>query len=134
MALRQQADPKSEPKSAPEQPGPVLELALYKIYTWQGNTYEKGKPYRFNYADAMLLLAEQDHDRAVWRLYQKPVKREAPKEEVVDATRVRANVPESDLGFMTGNTRRDGKGRIEIGSDDEIQDLLQPSDDGNVTV
>lgn len=138
MALKQHAGQPAKIETAVEtaevQPSPVLELALYKLYTWQGNTYERGKPYRFTYHDAMQLLSEQDHGRAVWRMYQPPVKRVAPKEEIVDATRVRAEVPDPDLPYLVGRPAAAGK-RIDVGSDDEIQDILnQQTDDGNVTV
>lgn len=55
---------KTERAEAPAKPAndgtTILELALYKIYTWGANTYEAGKPYRFRNADAMQLMSEQD--------------------------------------------------------------------------
>jgi hypothetical protein len=128
MALKTE---KTETK-APEQPvappqTTVLELALYKQYTWQGETYEKGKPYRFRSVDAMKLLAEQDTGRPVWKLYQAPKPRQAPVNEVVDATNVQAGPPE--LPVVTLPSRR-----IDVGTDDEIKDILGADSGGDVTV
>jgi len=45
MALKTEKIEKS-PEPAVKPDTTVLELALYTQYTWQGETYEKGKPYR----------------------------------------------------------------------------------------
>lgn len=102
----------------------VLELAMYKQYTWQDVTYEKGKPYRFRTADAMILLQEQDAGRPVWKQYIAPKPRVAPRNEVVDATDQRTSGEPIDV--LTG-----GK-RIEVGDDSEIKDILDAG--GDVTV
>ena len=111
----------------------ILELALYKIYTWGANTYEQGKPYRFRNADAMLLLSEQDLGRPVWKIHRPMKPREAPKTEIVDATSITALLPVEDPLTL----RPDPKiKRIDVGSDDEIQDILNAvtDDSGDVTV
>jgi len=133
MALKTSDKPAATPAQPPFTQTTVLELALYKLYTWQNNTYEQGKPYRFRNEDAMLLLGEQDLGRQVWKLYQPPKKREAPKHEIVDATRVVATRPVEDVGFGTLNK---ASGRIEVGTDDEIQDILERNEEGggDVTV
>jgi len=113
----------------------VLELALYKIYTWQGHTYEQGKPYRFKNEDAMVLLSEQDIGRQVWKLYRPAPKAHAPKTEIQDATSVHASRPPEDTwGISTVNKEQK---RVDIGDDSEIQDVLGAIDadtDGNITV
>jgi hypothetical protein len=126
--------PTSTPAEAPATPPAavqttVLELALYKIYTWGGVSYEKGKPYRFTNSDAMILLAEQDLGRPVWKLYQKPVQRVAQENKVVDATTVRAPVPVDDIGDVSSIP---GEKRINVGDDSEIADILDRG--GDVTV
>ena len=126
MALKTKAESPSLSETT------VLELALYQIYTWQFNTYEKGKPYRFRNSDAMILLSEQDLGRPIWRLYRPPLKKQTPKAEIVDATQVVASLPVEEPMFGTLNKEQR---RIEIGDDSEIADLL-PKDDssGDVTV
>lgn len=112
----------------------VLELALYKLYTWQGQTYEKGKPYRFKNNDAMILLGEHDTGRPVWRIYKPPTERKAPRNEIVDATRVQAQLPTDEFGAVLATPDRVNK-RIDVGTDDEIADILnRPDDGGDVTV
>lgn len=127
---------KTEKKAeVPDEPVPtttVLELALYKVYTWGLNTYEQGKPYRFKNSDAMVLLAEQDTGRPVWKLYRKPVPKQAPKTEVVDATMVHAPVPVEEFVLKANGTV--GPKRIEIGDDSEIADILPVDSSDNVTV
>jgi hypothetical protein len=111
----------------------VLELSLYAKYTWGNVTYEKGKPYRFKNSDAMILMGELDHGRPIWRVYQPPVQRQAPRNEVVDATMISAPVPVDEFGQSVG-PRMPPK-RIEVGDDSEIADILNPPDDNeNVTV
>ena len=110
----------------------VLELALYTQYTWLGTTFVKGKPYRFKNADAMQLLSEQDYGRPVWSLYRPPTKAAAAMNSVVDATNI--TVPEPDEEPLPG-TLDTGRKRIEVGTDDEIADILgKVEDEGNVTV
>ena len=114
-------------KAAPVQATTVLELAMYKMYTWGGVTYEAGKPYRFRSQDAMMLLSETDMDRPIWKIYQQPKAKQVPKNEVVDATSAHASLPVEELGGVPSEKR------LEVGSDDEIADILNPSD-GDVTV
>jgi hypothetical protein len=117
----------SAPTTASRVETTVLELALYKNYTWGNVTYEKGKPYRFRNSDAMVLLAEHDTGRPIWRIYQKPKPRQAPRNEIVDATSVTATLPvEEPMGLKTEK-------RIDVGTDDEIADILN-RDGGDITV
>jgi len=104
----------------------VLELALYKNYTWGNITYEKGKPYRFRNSDAMILLGEHDTGRPIWRIYQKPIPRQAPRNEIVDATSITAPLPIEEPGGLKTEKR------IDVGTDDEIADILNR--DGDITV
>jgi hypothetical protein len=129
MALKTETKPATEPAAQPQaQPQTtVLELALYTQYTWGGETYEKGKPYRFRSVDAMKLLAETDTGRPVWKLYQAPKPRQAPKNEIMDATGVQVTVPGEPINVPPAAKR------IDIGSDDEIQDILK-NEGGDVTV
>jgi hypothetical protein len=106
----------------------VLELALYKKYTWQGTTYDAGKPYRFRNQDAMILLAEHDTGRPVWKIWRPAPPKEAPKNEVQDATSVQAQLPIEEPG-VTLPPRR-----IDVGDDSEIADILTVSNEGDVTV
>jgi len=135
MALKSAEKPEEAPAVAnPHANTTVLELALYKIYTWQGVTYERGKPYRFKNSDAMILLGEHDHGRPVWRIYTPPTKKSAPRNEIVDATRVQAQLPVDEFGtvLVAPDTT---KKRIDVGTDDEISDILsRPDDGGDVTV
>lgn len=133
MALKT-GQPKAEASEVAPSETTVLELALYKIYTWGANTYETGKPYRFKNADAMTLLAEQDLGRPVWRLWRKPVPKQAPKNEIVDATMIHAPVPVDDFGAPLVSADTTAKKRIEIGTDDEIADILNKDTSGDVTV
>jgi hypothetical protein len=127
MALKTEKIEKTpEPAAKPDTT--VLELALYTQYTWQGETYEKGKPYRFRTVDAMQLLAETDTGRPIWKLYQAPKPRVAPKNEVVDATGVQAGIPDEPVHFSPPRKR------IEVGDDSEIQDILGKTEGGDITV
>lgn len=116
----------------------MLELALYKIYTWGAMTYEAGKPYRFRNADAMILLAEQDLGRPIWKLWRKPVPKAAPKNEPVDVTMVHAPIPVNELGEVsTAPVGAPADKRIDVGDDSEIADILQkdrPDSSEDVTV
>lgn len=133
MALKTAAKKPASPP-VPESETTVLELALYKIYTWGDTTYEKGKPYRFRNADALRLLAEQDLGRPVWKIYQPPRKKEAPKNEIVDATSVSVGPEQDEFGDQTAPIPLPEK-RIDVGSDDEIEDILnRPDGNEDVTV
>lgn len=134
MALKTAAE-KAAALATTEQPKTVqttiLELAMYKQYTWGGITYEAGKPYRFRSEDAMILLAETDADRPVWKIYSPPKIQQAPKNEVVDATLKRAvATPVDEIGLPAK--------RIDVGSDSEIADILEQTtaldQQGDVTV
>jgi len=138
MALKtEKTDVSVETKPQPTAPPPattVLELALYKIYTWGGVTYEGGKPYRFNNIDAMRLLAEQDMERPVWKIHQPAKPKQAPKNEIVDATRNRVTNPVDELVETIPATIPSPK-RIDVGNDSEIADILAKTEDsGDVTV
>lgn len=112
----------------------ILELALYKIYTWGNESYHQGHPYRFRNEDAMRLLAENDLGRPIWKIYRPPPPRVTPKNEVIDATGVQATLPSDEPIF--GNPVAEKKKRIDVGTDEEIQDILNrpESDEGNITV
>lgn len=127
MALKtsEKADAPAAPETA------VLELALYTQYTWQGVTYEKGKPYRFKLADAIQLMSEQDHGRPIWRKYRPPHIKQKAMEEVVDATMVQAPPSADEFGTLVAT--KDQK-RIEVGDDSEIADILNRDGGGDVTV
>lgn len=134
MALKtSKSDSGVSTPEAPSQPETViLELALYKIYTWRGIRYEEGKPYRFKASDAMILLAEHDVGRPVWRLYRPEKPKVAPKKEIVDATAVHVPLPIEDPLVLTDANAP--QKRIDIGDESEIADIVGQVDDGNVTV
>lgn len=139
---------KTPPEKAPASPKPdrapaasapdvivanttVLELALYNLYTWQGDTYERGKPYRFKNSDALILLGEQDLGRPIWRIFRPATKKEArnaQQQEVVDATLVKATRPTVEMAF--GRKPSDKIERIDVGDDSEIADILNATDEG----
>lgn len=136
MALKAATEKLTEakPQSPVAQQTTVLELALYKIYTWGGVTYEKGKPYRFKNSDAMVLLAEQDTGRPVWRLYRPEKPKQAPKNEIVDATNIKAPTPLDEFGTPLSVAALEQK-RIDVGDDSEIADIIGKEDSsGDVTV
>lgn len=116
----------------------LLELALYTHYTWGGVTYERGTAYRFKKEDAVSLMSEQDHGRPLWRQFRPPKPKGTPSMPIVDSTEVKAarsrlSLEEAALRSPGTNT---GK-RIEVGTDEEIQDILsRPEVDtsGDVTV
>jgi hypothetical protein len=110
----------------------VLELALYKIFTWQDRKFEAGKPYRFRNEDAIVLMGERDHDRPIWKLYRPPVVRQSTQPVIVDATSIQPTPPMNEFGEPV--TPKEQK-RIEIGDDSEISDILeQAGSEGDVTV
>ena len=114
----------------------VLELSLYTKYTWGNVTYEKGKPYRFKNSDAMVLLGERDLDRPIWKMYHPPAARQAPRNEIVDATMRSAPIPVDEFGQDVQLSAPPKPKRLDIGDDSEIADILNQQDDdgGNVTV
>lgn len=127
--------PDKAPEKAPEpaklaDDSVLLELALYTNYTYQGMTYTKGKAYRFKKSEAMKLISEMDLGRPLWRLFR-PIKPKPVEEVVVDATGITAiSQPEPNPG--TPQSLR----RIDVGTDEEIADILNRPDDGseNVTI
>ena len=132
MALKTERKQEMTPEVAAQTT--VLELALYKKYTWQGFTYEANKPYRFKNTDAMMLLNEQDLGRPVWRIYRPPVARRQTKAEIVDATDVQVAPPVDEFGVVKIDSPNK---RIDIGNDDEIADILNKPEqnaEGDVTV
>ena len=136
MALKTEKD-KAEQLPLPAVPvnTTVLELALYTIYTWGGITYEKGKPYRFKSSDALILLAEQDTGRPVWKLHKPQRPKAAPRTDVVDATMITAPTPVDEFGASVLSPTQGQQKRIDVGTDDEIADILtRPDDSGDVTV
>lgn len=136
MALKQ-SEQKTESLPATAVPAntTVLELALYKIYTWGNITYEQGKPYRFKNSDAMILLSERDFDRPIWKIHKPQRPKQAPRNDVVDATMISAPVPVDEFGASVLGAPDKEKKRIDVGTDDEIADILtRPDDSGDVTV
>lgn len=137
MALK--TPEKSAPEKAPADVTVLLELALYTHYTWGGVTYEKGTAYKFTQEDAMLLMSEQDHGRPVWRQFTPARPRRAATMPIVDSTEVRAVRTRQSLedAALNGGAGTAVKGkRIDVGTDDEIADVLNRPDDvsGDVTV
>jgi hypothetical protein len=125
MALKTERQVETRPPSDTA----VLELALYKKYTWGTTTYEAGKPYRFRHQDAMVLLSEQDTGRPIWRLYTPERPKVVPSNEPQDKTWVQALPPVENLSVTPPPAKR-----IEIGDDSEIADILQTTSEGDVTV
>ena len=118
------AAPVTEPDSV------LLELALYTNYTWNKETFQKGKAYKFAKDVAMELLSEEDHGRRVWRIYQpKPKPQTAQTDVVYDATTLKPPPPAEE---PTGSP--DPEKRINVGDDAEITDILNRTDPGDVTV
>ena len=103
----------------------LLELALYTNYTWKDEAFQKGKAYKFTKNNAMQLLTETDHGRPVWRIYRQVRPKAAPKNEVFDATAIKADPAVEVVNGIPDK-------RIDVGSDDEIADIL--GRDGDVTV
>jgi hypothetical protein len=114
----------------------TLELALYTQYTWGGTTYEKGTAYKFKRDDAMLLLSEQDHGRPIWKQYNPPKPKQPARTMVVDSTEMRAVRTRTSLEEAANMRPGQNTGkRIDVGTDEEIADVLnQPDDSGDVTV
>lgn len=134
MALKTPEKP--APEKPPEQATVILELALYTHYTWGGVTYEKGTAYRFTQDDALTLLGEEDHGRPIWRKYTPPKPKRQPQMPIVESTEVRAVRTRQSLEDAA-NTRTPPVGkRIDVGTDEEIADVLNRPDDlsGDVTV
>jgi hypothetical protein len=106
---------------------------MYTNYTWRGQTFHKGKAYRFTRADAMECLSERDCDRPIWKMFKKPVPKVVQETTEVDATHINDVVEAQPDGVRIDPKRQ----RIEIGTDEELQaeGILPPADDGgNVTV
>jgi hypothetical protein len=113
----------------------LLVLHLYKRYLRHGTLYEKfasdGRQnvYKFTKEQAVVLLAEQDEGRSIWRRYREQTVRhiEKPKPQmptgphIKDATKNKVEVTEQE-DVLPGATR------IEIGNDDEIDSILNAED------
>jgi hypothetical protein len=118
----------------------VLELTMYVNYTWNGETYHAGTPYRFKRDDAMILMSEQDHERPIWRIYQPPKIKKAQRAPEVDSTEVKAVRTRQSLeeaGFRDTRKGTNTGKRIDVGTDEEIADILDRPDfdaSGDVTV
>jgi hypothetical protein len=134
-AGRGESEPEPEPKDPKgprEEPTILLELALYQHYRMNDVNYDKGIPYRFRTIEALQLLGVTDFSRPVWRLYQPPAqsRKKTPAELIKDATEVRLPEQVEPIHGVDSSTRR-----IDVGTDDEIADILnRPDDAGNVTV
>lgn len=117
---------KTKEEKAPSQPDTmVLELALYNVYSLENRTYHKGTAYRFNRDVALRLLEEEDAGRRVWKQHR-PVKIEVKKEPIEDVTKVQiVDATEPIHGL---DEKKAPKG-IQVGSDDEISDILNREDD-----
>ena len=112
----------------------LLELALYTRYTRKKNTYLGGQVYRFKRADAMQLLTEMDSGRPIWRMWRKPApKKQTATSTVMDATAISVErVGEPISGLVPDDPSK----RINVGTDDEIADILNRPEPGpdDVTV
>jgi hypothetical protein len=107
----------------------VLELDLYKSYTYRGTTYTAGKAYRFRLATAVDLLGEKDCGRSIWKRYR-PVVVKPVVQVVTDSTNV--EIVDADEPIH-GTDPEDGKQkRIDIGDDSEIADILNSPDNVEV--
>lgn len=152
MALKNSTET-PKPAAAPaSRPTMKLELALYTIYNFQGFQYVKTNPatgqpmvYEFDQNVALNLLARQDMGRAIWKQHRpKPVRR--PESNVVKQVDLQVRpVGEPIHGIDTTSTSAPRV--IEVGSDDEIADILDrvnadegedpgtdPDNSGNITV
>jgi len=135
MALNKPQEKSVEQPKQEEKETVLLELALYTNYNWHGTIFQKGKAYKFNKSDAINLLGQQDHaERQIWKRYAPPV-RIRKKEEVLDATQVDMTASTEDA-YPDGLKSVEPKKRIEVGTDDEIADVLAEvaKDPENVTV
>jgi len=116
-------------QSAPPAPAPsdtlTLVLVLYKNYTRDGQAYKQGVQYKFMREDAMVLLDEQDAGRPVWRIYRVPVVRKTESTHVDATNRQVRPVIEGDPVVAAASAAK----RIEVGSEDEIADILNQPDD-----
>jgi len=134
MALNTSPEVKAKVETKVEVKKPdvmILELALYSIYNWQEQTFEKGKGYRFSRPIGEKLLGVMDCGRAVWRIYQPPQPKTVVAKPVVeDATQIVDVIqPKIEQGFVSAD-----KG-IELGDEAEIADVLgKINDPENVTV
>jgi hypothetical protein len=113
--------------------GPVsLELAIYKRYTRGGLLYESDKFYNFTAEQASILLQETEDNtgRPIWRRYkagqQKVVTQVVNEKKGVDATGDKIVPDQRDAEDLEAM----GLKKIEIGSDDEISDILQNVNQG----
>lgn len=123
----------------PVDDGVLLELAMYAHYTWEGVTYESGTAYKFRRDDAIQLLGDQDYGRPIWKRYNPPKAKTEPRMPIVDQTSVtaiRARVTLEEASLL-GTPDANKPKRIDVGTDDEIADILnRPEVDasGDVTV
>jgi hypothetical protein len=132
MALK---TPDNKPlPTAPSDTTMLLELALYSRYTRKKNTYIGGQVYRFKREDAMQLLTDTDAGRPIWRMWRKPApKKQTATTTVMDATAISVErIGEPPSGLVPDEP---GK-RIDVGSDEEISDILNRPEPGpdDVTV
>lgn len=125
------------PPAPPNVETVLLELTMYNHYTWGGVTYERGTAYKFRRDDAMLLMSEMDHGRPIWRQFRPIKPKGQPRMPIVDSTEVKAVRTRTSLEEASHLGTNTGK-RIEVGTDDEIADILNVPDDsdlsGDVTV
>lgn len=109
--------------------GPVaLELAIYKRYirVAGGQLYEGDKYYNFTPEQAAILLQETEDNtgRPIWRRYkvgqQKVIVVDPTNKAGIDATGDKIAADSRDQSELDAQ----GTTRIEIGTDDEIADIL----------
>jgi len=119
MALK---TPDNKPMTPPSDDAMLLELALYTRYTRKKNTYIGGQVYRFKRADALQLLTEMDLGRPIWKQWRKPTpKKQTATSTVVDATAISIErIGEPISGLVPDDPAK----RIDVGTDEEIADIL----------
>lgn len=103
----------------------VLELFNYKRYVRVDTLYEKGVPYRFTAAQALILMDEVDEvtGTPVWKRYKSPQQRQVVVREVQPQDMTAQKVVAPDMSESTDPSKR-----IEIGDDSDLAGLL-PNDE-----
>lgn len=119
------------PQQPPEEDTLTLELALYTSYMMGGYKYEKGVPYKFRRETALDLLAESDTGRPIWKQYRKPIPKHIKTNETIDARNML--IPPPPLEPIHGVEETESK-RIDVGSEEEFNEILQEKGEENVTI
>jgi hypothetical protein len=106
----------------------TLTLNMYKNYSRNGVQYKAGVQYKFKRDSAMVLLEETDAGRPVWKIWRAPVVRKATATQVDQSAVEIQPIVESDPVVADAVAAK----KIEIGGEDEIEDLLSRPDDVTV--